>query len=95
MRKYNQTLHIAVFIFVSMLMVFIPCSAADQAFSARDLTYITEQFPPYNYQEDGKLQGISVDLLEMAWTENGRRSEQERHQAFALDGWLSKNFERK
>jgi len=60
-RKYNQT----------MLMFFIPCSSADQAFSARDLTYITEQFPPYNYQEDGKLQGISVDLLEMAWERMG------------------------
>lgn len=48
-------------------MLFIPCSFADESFSAKDLTYITEQFPPYNYQEDGKLQGISVDLLEMAW----------------------------
>ena len=26
--------------------------------------YITEPFPPFSYQEDGKLQGISVDLLE-------------------------------
>ena len=52
-------------------MVFIPCSSADQAFSARDLTYITEQFPPYNYQEDGKLQGVSVDLLEKAWERMG------------------------
>ena len=66
-RKYNQTGHILLFIFVSMLMISIPCSSSDQAFSARDLTYITEQFPPYNYQEDGKLQGVSVDLLEKAW----------------------------
>jgi polar amino acid transport system substrate-binding protein len=50
-----------------MSMLFIPCSFADESFSANDLTYITEQFPPYNYQEDGKLQGISVDLLEMTW----------------------------
>jgi polar amino acid transport system substrate-binding protein len=70
-RKYYQTRHIALFIFVSMLMVFISCSSADLAFSARDLTYITEQFPPYNYQEDGKLQGISVDLLEKAWERMG------------------------
>jgi polar amino acid transport system substrate-binding protein len=48
-------------------MLLIPCSFADEAFSAKDLTYITEQFPPYNYLDDGKLQGISVDLLEMAW----------------------------
>jgi polar amino acid transport system substrate-binding protein len=50
-----------------MSMLFIPCSFADEAFSAKDLTYITEQFPPYNYLENGKLQGISVDLLEKIW----------------------------
>ncbi|MCX6642189.1 MAG: cache domain-containing protein [Candidatus Bathyarchaeota archaeon] len=70
-RKYNQTGHIALLVFVSMLMALIPCSSADQAFSAMDLTYITEQFPPYNYQEDGKLQGISVDLLEKMWALTG------------------------
>ncbi|OPY53127.1 MAG: Cache domain protein [Methanosaeta sp. PtaU1.Bin112] len=48
-------------------MLFISCCFAEDAFSASDLIYITEQFPPFNYQEDGKLQGISVDLLEMAW----------------------------
>lgn len=59
---------IIIFIFIlSMSMLFIPCSFADESFSAKDLTYITEQFPPFNYLEDGKLQGISVDLLQMAW----------------------------
>jgi len=28
-----------------------------------DLTYITEQYPPFNYEEDGQLQGIAVELL--------------------------------
>lgn len=70
-RKYSQMEHIALLFFVSMLIVSIPCSSADQAFSARDLTYITEQFPPYNYQEDGKLQGVSVDLLDKAWESMG------------------------
>ncbi len=64
---YNHNRNITLFIFLSALMLFIPYTFADDAFSARDLTYITEQFPPYNYQEDGKLQGISVDLLEKAW----------------------------
>ena len=27
------------------------------------LTYYTEQYPPYNYQENGTLKGVSVDLL--------------------------------
>ncbi|VVB67991.1 Bacterial extracellular solute-binding proteins, family 3 [uncultured archaeon] len=34
---------------------------------AKNLTYMTEQFPPYNFQEDGRLQGISVDLLLKMW----------------------------
>jgi polar amino acid transport system substrate-binding protein len=46
-------------------------TAAVQAPSAKDLTYITEQFPPYNFQMDGKLQGISVDLLEEVWERMG------------------------
>lgn len=43
----------------------------DQSISARDLTYITEQYPPFNFQENGKLQGISVDLLEKVWEKMG------------------------
>ena len=27
------------------------------------LTYYTEQFPPYNYQENGTLKGVAIDLL--------------------------------
>ncbi|VVB68707.1 Bacterial extracellular solute-binding proteins, family 3 [uncultured archaeon] len=59
-------------ILVAILMGITPCLAADQASSPKDLIYITEQYPPYNYQEDGKpLQGISVDLLEMVWERMG------------------------
>lgn len=32
---------------------------------------MTEQYPPYNYQESGRLQGISVDLLEKIWERMG------------------------
>jgi len=49
----------------------ISCPASDQAVSAKDLTYVTEQFPPYNFLEDGYLQGISVDLLEVVWQRMG------------------------
>jgi polar amino acid transport system substrate-binding protein len=54
-------------ILVTIPLAIIPCFAADQAFSAKNLIYITEQFPPYNFQEGGKLQGISVDLLSKMW----------------------------
>ncbi len=58
-------------IFIIALTTIISSLASDQAASAKDLTYLTEQFPPYNFQEEGKLQGISVDLLEMAWKRMG------------------------
>lgn len=58
-------------IFVTVLTTTTSSLAADQATSAKDLTYITEQFPPYNFQEDGKLQGISVDMIEMVWERMG------------------------
>ncbi|MGB7571037.1 MAG: ABC transporter substrate-binding protein [Methanothrix sp.] len=59
------------FIFVIVLTAVFPCMASDQAVSAKDLTYITEQFPPFNFKEDDNLQGISVDLLEMVWQRMG------------------------
>lgn len=52
-------------------MVIIPCLAADHITSAKNLTYITEQYPPFNFQENGKLQGISIDLLEKMWERMG------------------------
>jgi polar amino acid transport system substrate-binding protein len=44
---------------------------AAEELSAKDLTYITEQLPPYSYYTDGKLQGISIDLLERIWERMG------------------------
>lgn len=50
---------------IILLSLLIPsATAANQPAPAKDPVYITEQFPPFSYQEDGKLQGISVDLLE-------------------------------
>ena len=31
--------------------------------SVDEISFMTENYPPYNYEENGKLQGISVDLL--------------------------------
>jgi len=49
----------------------IVCPALSQPISAKDLTYITEQFPPYNFEKDGRLQGISVDLINLVWERLG------------------------
>ncbi len=57
---------------MTIMVAFVPCLAADdQSTSTKDLTYITEQFRPYNYQENGELQGISVVLLEKMWERMG------------------------
>lgn len=32
-----------------------------------DLRYFTEQYPPYNYKEDGRLQGLMIDTWEELW----------------------------
>ena len=37
------------------------------------LTYYTEQFPPYNYQENSTLKGVAVDLLGEITGKMGRR----------------------
>jgi ABC-type amino acid transport substrate-binding protein len=43
----------------------LPCLAAYQTTSAKDLTYIADpQLPPDTYQESGTLKGIHVDMLE-------------------------------
>lgn len=38
-----------------------------------NLTYYTEQLPPYNYIENGTLQGISVELLEAVTEKMGKK----------------------
>ena len=32
-----------------------------------DLTYTTEEYPPLNYIEKGKVKGLAVDLLKLVW----------------------------
>lgn len=37
--------------------------------TAAELRYLTEDYPPYNFEEDGEMRGISVDLLRLIWKE--------------------------
>jgi len=55
-----------------MLCLLWVCSAVTaHALSFEDLTYMTEEYYPYNYTERGEIKGISVDLLRMTWKELG------------------------
>ncbi|HJV80760.1 substrate-binding periplasmic protein [Noviherbaspirillum sp.] len=44
---------------VMLAAVVVPASAQ----TLDDLTYITEDYPPFNFERDGKRQGIAVDVL--------------------------------
>jgi polar amino acid transport system substrate-binding protein len=53
-------------------MGIIPGLAADNTISAKDLTYLADpQASPNTYIEDGKLQGLAVDLLDKMWERMG------------------------
>lgn len=73
MREHSNIRNSVFFIVTSIVLMLIVegVAAIDQTASAKDLTYITEQYPPYSYQKDGKLQGFSVDLLEEMWDKMG------------------------
>jgi polar amino acid transport system substrate-binding protein len=45
--------------------------------SATDMTYYTEQNPPFNFEENGTLQGISIDLLELITEKTGDKVSRE------------------
>lgn len=45
------------------IIIVIMVSAAVFAAGPNDITYMTEQYPPYNFEADGKIQGISTDVM--------------------------------
>lgn len=50
----------------ALLLVCIFFSTSIFANNLNDLNYITESYPPFNYHENKKLKGLSVDILEAA-----------------------------
>ncbi|EEX92435.1 amino acid ABC transport signal transduction system, periplasmic protein [Vibrio orientalis CIP 102891 = ATCC 33934] len=46
-----------------LLSFFVTISSARSS-QINELTYLTEQYPPYNFEQNGALQGIAVDLLQ-------------------------------
>ncbi len=48
---------------ISLLMI---CSSAVRAADLESLIYYTEEYPPFNFREDGEIKGIAVDLLREA-----------------------------
>lgn len=48
---------------VIIISLFISTSSVLRAQSIDDIYFATENYPPFNFEKDGKLQGVSVDLL--------------------------------
>lgn len=49
---------------ICILLISCLYFSSANAQSVDDLILMTESFPPFNFEKDGKLQGISVDLME-------------------------------
>lgn len=49
---------------IILAVLTMPALCLNQISPSSDLVYITDEYPPFNFEEDGKLKGISVDLME-------------------------------
>jgi len=52
------------FLFLATMFAFPPAESMARPLADPPLTFLTEQYPPFNYRENGRLEGISVYLLE-------------------------------
>lgn len=60
--------------FTTFCLVLITCllgAGSSFAQSAEGLTYLTENYAPFNFVDDGTKQGISIDLLEKVFQQMG------------------------
>jgi polar amino acid transport system substrate-binding protein len=57
--------------FVLFILGFFIFTTPLYAMDFNDLKYYTENYPPYNYEENGKLTGIGVETLKLVWEELG------------------------
>lgn len=57
--------------FILSLLMVVTLVPAAHAADVSDLTFISEEFKPYNYTESGQARGLSVDLLKLIWRRMG------------------------
>ncbi len=62
-----KKLYVALFAMALMLCSFGSAFAS----GADNITFMTEQYPPFNYEEGGEVKGIAVDLLDAMLKEMG------------------------
>ncbi|MDC0336220.1 transporter substrate-binding domain-containing protein [Pseudodesulfovibrio sp.] len=54
-------------VMLAFTLISSPCLAEESIDPATQLTYLTEDFKPYNYLEYGLAKGLGVDLLRLTW----------------------------
>ncbi len=59
---------LSLFVVTLIFAVYLPAAMATEV---SKLTYLTEEYPPFNFEENGKLKGIAVDLLNEVWAKMG------------------------
>lgn len=59
------------FIALFALVLCIGAVSTAKAAGPDDLIYMTEQYPPFNYEEGGELKGLAIDLLDAMLKEMG------------------------
>ena len=61
----NHASHYLILLLLGAILLASGCVTEEQeTVSVSELSFYTEQLPPYNYEENGTLKGISVDLLD-------------------------------
>jgi len=63
----------AVFSAIAVLALFLPVHAMGGEKGPGGLDYMTEEYPPYNFTENGEQKGVSVDLLREIWAIMGEK----------------------
>ncbi len=57
----------ALSVFIALFLLF-PCnSAVSTEITTDNLIYLTENYPPHNYMENGQLKGASIEILQLLW----------------------------
>ncbi|MDO9540075.1 MAG: transporter substrate-binding domain-containing protein [Methanocalculus sp.] len=69
--SYRRSLTVIfAFILLAACIAVLGCVTEDKV-AAPDLIFLTEEFPPFNYEEEGELKGIGVELLKATYEEMG------------------------
>lgn len=57
----------------AVVSLFFAGNVMASGITADDLVYLTEEYPPQNFTKDGKVVGVSVEILELMWKSMGSK----------------------